>query len=177
MRMIPENYRNYKRKKEASVSLAYNLLHHPGTDKPAAFGEAENNLKTVLMHRGIRLIDDSRSTNVNAAYFTLTRTGRPTVWILWNDHPDVDLENFAPETLPHLKAVVVVGKALVKAEILFGKHLEVMPAKSMRQAVKKALDILEEGDIVLSPATKNIWLYKNQQDLAVAFKNTGYRLL
>ncbi len=178
MRMIPENHKYYRRKQKASISLAHNLLHRIKTNKPPAFTQAESRLKTVLLHRGIRFIDDCGSANVDAAYFTLTRTMRDTVWILWNDHPEIALEHFAMDTLPHLKAVIVAGRALVKTEVLLGEKTKVLAAKSMRQAVKIALSVLDsEGDVILSPATKNIWLYEDQNALSVAFKNMAYRLL
>src|SRR5690606_196494 len=118
------------------------------------FTAVEHRLESVLKVGGIEFINDSKATNVNAAYYALESMKTPTVWIVGGTDKGNDYSDLVPLVKKKVRAIVCLGldntKILQKFEGLVDNIVE---TRSMQDAVRSAYMFGRKGDtVLLSPA-------------------------
>jgi UDP-N-acetylmuramoylalanine--D-glutamate ligase len=138
----------------------------------STFQGVPHRLEPVLKIQKKQFINDSKATNVNAAFFALESMEAPTVWIAGG----VDKGNAYEELLPlvheKVKAIVCLG---VNNEKLFeafeGVVDIIIETQSMEEAVKIAAKIAQpQENVLLSPACASFDLFENYEDRGNQFK-------
>lgn len=138
----------------------------------ADFEKIEHRLEPVLKVHGVDYINDSKATNVNAAWYALDSMSAPIVWICGG----VDKGNNYAELLPlvskKVTAIICLGKDNTKLIESFGGVVDViMEANTMKSAVKIAYKLANKGDtVLLSPACASFDLFSNYEDRGRQFK-------
>jgi UDP-N-acetylmuramoylalanine--D-glutamate ligase len=128
--------------------------------------------KTGILN-GKEIINDSAAANINATYFSLQSIQRPVVWIIWNNEADAAFEELDWSVMHYVKKIVVVGKAYLKLEYLFGGRIPVIETGNLQEALQNALqkDNPETKCILFSPAT-NVFEGKiNNRQAGELFEN------
>ncbi len=136
------------------------------------FQAVEHRLEQVATIDGITYINDSKATNVNAAYFALESVRQPTVWIVGgvdkgNDYTEIqDLVN------RKVKAIVCLGLDNEKIIDFFKDSKEfIYSTSSMEEAVATARGVAEKGDaVLLAPCCASFDLFENYEDRGRKFK-------
>ena len=136
------------------------------------FKAVEHRLESVLKIGGIEFINDSKATNVNAAYYALESMNTPTVWIVGGTDKGNDYEELVPLVKKKVKAIVCLGvdnsKILAAFEGMVDNMIE---TNSMQDAVRAAYMFGGKGDtVLLSPACASFDLFKNYEDRGNQFK-------
>lgn len=136
------------------------------------FQAVEHRLEHVAELNGVKFINDSKATNVNAAYYALESMKNPTVWIVGgvdkgNDYTEI--ENLVKRKV---KAIVCLGIDNQKIIDFFKDRKELIyDTSSMEDAVKIAKSIAQDGDtVLLSPCCASFDLFKNYEDRGEKFK-------
>ena len=138
----------------------------------ATFEAVEHRLEKVLSIKDVLYINDSKATNVDAAWYALECQTRPVVWIVGGTDKGNDYSTLVPLVKEKVKAIICLGVDNTKIHNAFGEHIDRMyDVTSAQDAVKKAHAIAQPGDVVLlSPCCASFDLFKNYEDRGRQFK-------
>jgi UDP-N-acetylmuramoylalanine--D-glutamate ligase len=142
------------------------------------FQGVEHRLEKVLKIQNVQYINDSKATNVNAAFFALDSMNSPTVWILGGVDKGNDYSELMSLVHEKVKAIICLGVDNKKIIDAFGNIVDIMiEVTSMQDAVKMAQRLSEKGDtVLLSPACASFDLFENYEDRGRQFKNAVQNL-
>ncbi|MGM9749107.1 MAG: UDP-N-acetylmuramoyl-L-alanine--D-glutamate ligase [Candidatus Cryptobacteroides sp.] len=138
----------------------------------STFQAVEHRLEKVMSVGDVLYINDSKATNVDAAWYALECQTRPVVWIVGGKDKGNDYGPLIPLAKEKVKAIVCMGVDNTKFHESFGGIVPVIEdALSAEEAVKKASSFAEAGDVVLlSPCCASFDLFKNYEDRGRKFK-------
>jgi UDP-N-acetylmuramoylalanine--D-glutamate ligase len=136
------------------------------------FQGVEHRLEKVLKIQNVQYINDSKATNVNAAFFALESMITPTVWIVGGVDKGNDYNELMSLVREKVKAIICLGVDNKKIIDAFGNVVDMMiEVSSMEDAVKMAQRLTEKGDtVLLAPACASFDLFKNYEDRGNQFK-------
>lgn len=136
------------------------------------FQSVEHRLEFVARVHGVEFVNDSKATNVNAAWYALECQTRPVIWIAGGVDKGNDYSTLLPLVHQKVKGLVCLGVDNEPLLDSFGEHLmRIAEATSMTDAVKAAYAMADDGDVVLlSPACASFDLFKNYEDRGRRFK-------
>lgn len=139
------------------------------------FKPIEHRLEPVLSVGGVLYINDSKATNVDAAWYALEGQKRPVVWILGGKDKGNDYGIMEEVVRQKVKAIVCLGKDNRKIheafEAIVGSD-KICDTLSANDAVKAASKFASDGDVVLlSPCCASFDLFKNYEDRGEKFKD------
>ena len=136
------------------------------------FKNVEHRLEYVGKVKGISFINDSKATNVNAAWYALESVEKPIIWIAGGVDKGNDYEALSPLVKEKVRIIVCLGKNNMKLHQAFRKDVDMMiNASSAEEAVRLAYGLGETGEtVLLSPACASFDLFDNYQDRGNQFK-------
>ncbi|MGB8957474.1 MAG: UDP-N-acetylmuramoyl-L-alanine--D-glutamate ligase, partial [Candidatus Aminicenantales bacterium] len=127
-----------------------------------AFRGLEHRLEDVLTVRGVRFVNDSKATTVDATLKALASFDRPIVLILGGRGKGGDFSPLRPEVAKRVRAVVLVGEDADKIEKALGGVVPAARAANYREVVRTAFGLAGRGDVVLlAPACTSWDMFKN----------------
>lgn len=137
----------------------------------STFQAVEHRLEKVASIKNVLYINDSKATNVDAAWYALECQTRPVVWIVGGTDKGNDYSTLVPFVKEKVKAIVCLGVDNAKIHAAFGKYVPMADTLSAEEAVKKSAELAEDGDVVLlSPCCASFDLFKNYEDRGRQFK-------
>ena len=138
----------------------------------ATFQAVEHRLEKVLSIKDVLYINDSKATNVDAAWYALECQTRPVVWIVGGTDKGNDYSTIIPLAKEKVKAIICMGLDNQKIHDAFGDIVpEMYDVTSAQDAVKTAHSLAQSGDVVLlSPCCASFDLFKNYEDRGRQFK-------
>jgi UDP-N-acetylmuramoylalanine--D-glutamate ligase len=135
-------------------------------------------LEPVRTVRGIRFINDSKATNVDAVKRALECFDHPVVLIMGGLNKKGDFSQLKSLVHRRVKTLVAMGQA--KDEIitaLAGDPGHVIEADSMEEAVQKAFDAALDGDtVLLSPACASFDMFASYAERGDRFRQIVERM-
>ncbi|AZI21799.1 UDP-N-acetylmuramoyl-L-alanine--D-glutamate ligase [Chryseobacterium taklimakanense] len=136
------------------------------------FQAVEHRLEIVADIEGVKYINDSKATNVNACYFALESMKTPTVWIVGGVDKGNDYAEIEDLVKKKVKAIICLGLDNEKIIEFFRDKKEfIYDTSSMEEAVKISKSISEKGDtVLLSPCCASFDLFKNYEERGKKFK-------
>lgn len=136
------------------------------------FEGVEHRLEYVANVHGIEFINDSKATNVNAAWFALESMNKPVIWIAGGIAGTDSYESLLPLIQGKVKATVFLGKQPSSLKQLLDRTgIPSAEANNMNTAVELAYYSGKTGDIVLlSPGCPSFNLFRDFEDRGRAFK-------
>lgn len=142
------------------------------------FQNVEHRLEKVLKIKNTWYINDSKATNVNAAYYALESVKTPIVWIVGGQDKGNDYSSLMPLVREKVKAIICLGIDNSKIIDAFGRVVDMMiETASMENAVTIAYKIAKRGDtVLLAPACASFDLFQNYEDRGRQFKEAVRKL-
>jgi UDP-N-acetylmuramoylalanine--D-glutamate ligase len=136
------------------------------------FENVEHRLEFVASVNGIEFINDSKATNINAAWYALESMTNPTVWIVGGVDKGNDYSELLSLVTEKVKAIVCLGKENQKIKDAFSDHVDTLvEAQSAEEAVALAYRLAQAKDtVLLSPACASFDLFQNYEDRGCQFK-------
>lgn len=136
------------------------------------FVNVEHRMEFVAKVNGIEFINDSKATNINAAWFALESMEKPTVWIVGGVDKGNDYSELFELASQKVKAIVCLGLDNQKIIEAFKDKVEVIvEAKSANEAVSFAYQLAGKDDaVLLSPACASFDLFSSYEDRGHQFK-------
>ena len=145
-----------------------------------SFSPIEHRLEPVLSVRDVMFINDSKATNVDAAWYALECQTRPVVWIVGGTDKGNDYSVLNDLVREKVKAIVCLGKDNSKIHAAFDNIIgedRVFETFSAEDAVKVSNSLAVPGDVVLlSPCCASFDLFENYEDRGRQFKNAVRQL-
>ena len=144
------------------------------------FKAVEHRLEPVLSVGGVLYINDSKATNVDAAWYALECQNKPVIWIVGGKDKGNDYSVLTDLVKDKVKAIVCMGVDNSKIHAAFEEIVgsdKIVDTLSAEEAVKASADFAEAGDVVLlSPCCASFDLFANYEDRGEKFKEAVRRL-
>ncbi|MFV0247845.1 MAG: UDP-N-acetylmuramoyl-L-alanine--D-glutamate ligase [Tenacibaculum sp.] len=155
--------------KARKKTIAESLLNFEGV---------AHRLENILKIEGVQYINDSKATNVNAAYYALECMNSPTVWIAGGVDKGNDYTDLLPLVREKVKAIVCLGLNNKKIIKTFAKVVDIIvETAGVEEAVKVAHKIAQRGyTVLLSPSCASYDLFTDYQDRGNKFKDAVKKL-
>ena len=138
------------------------------------FKPIEHRLEPVMSVGGVLYINDSKATNVDAAWYALECQSKPVVWIVGGTDKGNDYAPLKSLVREKVKAIVCLGVDNHKFHEAFEEIVgagKIKDVTSATDAVKTAAGFAKEGDVVLlSPCCASFDLFKCYEDRGEQFK-------
>ena len=144
----------------------------------STFQAVEHRLEKVLSIGDVLYINDSKATNVDAAWYALECQTRPVVWIVGGTDKGNDYASLVPLAQEKVKAMICMGLDNRKFHKSFESIVPQMhDVTSAEDAVQLAHKLASAGDVVLlSPCCASFDLFKNYEDRGRQFKEAVRKL-
>ncbi len=139
-----------------------------------SFQPIEHRLEPVLTIKNVLYVNDSKATNVDAAWYALECQTRPVVWIVGGTDKGNDYSVLDKLVKDKVKAIVCLGvdnrKIHAAFESIVGAE-NMVDTLSAEEAVRASGKFAEAGDVVLlSPCCASFDLFKCYEDRGDQFK-------
>lgn len=136
-----------------------------------SFRNTAHRLEEVGAIRGVRFVNDSKATNVDAARYALDSFREPLVWVAGGTDKGNDYALIDALVRRNVKALICLGVDNGKLLEAFGDLPEVRQTQDVRQAVAWGLELAAPGEVVLlSPCCASFDLFKNYEDRGNQFR-------
>jgi UDP-N-acetylmuramoylalanine--D-glutamate ligase len=141
------------------------------------FKGVEHRMEEVLTLKGIKFINDSKSTTTEATVWALKSLSGPVVLIAGGREKGNDYREVLELARGKVKAAVLIGEAEERISKAFAGVIDVTRALTLDEAVKKSVDLLPEGGCLLfSPMCKSFDMFSNYEERGKAFKSIVFGL-
>lgn len=141
------------------------------------FSGLEHALEVVRERRGVRYVNDSKGTNVDATLKALESVDVPIVLIAGGRDKGGDFEKLKPVIQQKVKRLVLIGEATSRIAEAVAPFDRVIRAATLRDAVESAASEAAEGDVVmLSPACASFDMFVDYRDRGRQFKDLVLKL-
>jgi len=143
-----------------------------------SFEGVEHRLELVRTLDGVRYVNDSKATNINAVWFALDSFSMPVVLILGGRDKGNDYTELSSQLREKVHTVVAIGEArkAIK-EQLSDLVPDILEADSMKEAVKISRRKAKRGEVILlSPACSSFDMFEDYTDRGNTFKQSVLEL-
>jgi len=138
----------------------------------AGFRGLPHRCQVVGTVRGVRYVDDSKATNVSAAFQSLQGFEEPVVWIAGGRDKGLDFSELATAAAGRVRHAVLIGEATALLESALAGQVECSRAGSMSEAVHAAAQCAQSGDVVLlAPACASFDQFRNYEHRGQCFRD------
>ena len=145
-----------------------------------SFSPIEHRLEPVLSVGDVMYINDSKATNIDAAWYALESQTKPVVWIVGGMDKGNDYSILNEVVRDKVKAIVCLGVDNAKIHAAFEQMVgsdRIVDTLSAQEAVEAASRFAKAGDVVLlSPCCASFDLFKSYEDRGEQFKKAVRRL-
>lgn len=136
-----------------------------------SFVNAPHRMEFVGSIGGVKFINDSKATNVDAAYSALEGVKGNIIWIAGGVDKGNKYGKIKELVQKKVKKLICLGIDNEKFGDFFGGIVPVEETQHIGRALKIALDSAEAGDVVLlSPACSSFDLFRNYEDRGDRFR-------
>jgi UDP-N-acetylmuramoylalanine--D-glutamate ligase len=144
----------------------------------ATFKNAPHRLEYITTIDGVKYINDSKATNVDATFFALKAMVQPTIWIVGGVDKGNDYEVLQPLVKEKVKAMICLTKDTEKLITAFKDIVPIIKiTEDVSQSAILAKELATNGDVVLmSSACASFDLFKNYMDRGEQFKNAVFSI-
>lgn len=135
------------------------------------FPGLEHALEIVRDRRGVRFVNDSKGTNVDATLKAIESIDQPIWLIAGGRDKGGDFSRLAPAIRQRVKGLILIGEATSLIAQAMAGFPAISRATSLKEAVQAAADSATEGGVVLfSPACASFDMFADYQDRGRQFK-------
>jgi UDP-N-acetylmuramoylalanine--D-glutamate ligase len=135
------------------------------------FRGLEHALELVRERRGVRFVNDSKGTNVDATLKALEGIDRPIWLIAGGRDKGGDFSRLTDVVRRRVKHAILIGEAAPLLKAAWATATAMTEAKTLRDAVEWAAREAAAGDVVLmSPACASFDMFRDYQDRGRQFK-------
>ena len=142
-----------------------------------AFRGLEHAMELVAEREGVRFVNDSKATNVEAALRSIESFDRDLVPIVGGKFKGGDLRLLREPLKTRAKAVVAIGEARPLVREALGDLIAVHEANTLADAVARAFELAKpSGVVLLAPACASFDMFRDYADRGRRFKDEVRKL-
>ncbi|MGC3973010.1 MAG: UDP-N-acetylmuramoyl-L-alanine--D-glutamate ligase [Nitrospira sp.] len=136
-----------------------------------SFPGLEHALEVVRERRGVRYVNDSKGTNVDAVLKALEGIEQPIWLIAGGRDKGGDFSRLEGAIRERVNGLILIGEAAGRIQAAMGDFDRCRPAATLRDAVELAAREAQPGEVVLlSPACASFDMFADYQDRGRQFK-------
>ena len=136
-----------------------------------SFPGLEHALEVVRERRGVRYVNDSKGTNVDAVLKALEGIEQPIWLIAGGRDKGGDFARLRELIRQRVRGLILIGEAAGRIQAAMGDFDRCRPAATLRDAVELAAREAQPGEVVLlSPASASFYQFADYQDPGRQFK-------
>ncbi|KPJ48275.1 MAG: hypothetical protein AMJ41_05255 [candidate division Zixibacteria bacterium DG_27] len=137
-----------------------------------SFKGVEHRLEKVLEVEGVKIVNDSKATNVDAVWYALQSVEAPIVLIMGGKDKGGDFLRLKDLAKKNVKYLILVGEAKEKIKQALGDSVSTKVAADMEEAVKLSRQLASEGDtVLLSPGCASFDMFNDYEQRGKVFKD------
>jgi UDP-N-acetylmuramoylalanine--D-glutamate ligase len=141
-----------------------------------AFHGLPHVMEPVAQVRGVRFINDSKATNVEAARRSIESVER-VVAIVGGRYKGGDFGDLAGALASRGRAVIAIGESAARVQAALSRVVPVIEARSMQEAVARAYEAaMPDGVVLLAPACSSFDWFRDYAERGEIFKQEVERL-
>ena len=141
------------------------------------FHGLEHVMELVATKGGVRFVNDSKATNIDAAARSIESFDK-VVAIIGGKFKGGDFADLAEPLRAHGRAVVAIGEARPLVRAALKSVLPVVEASSLADAVRQAWDLaVPDGVVLLAPACSSFDMFADYADRGRQFKREVLKLV
>ena len=134
-------------------------------------------MEPVAQVRGVRFVNDSKATNVEAARRSIESFDRGVVPIVGGRYKGGDFGELADPLRARGRAVIAIGEAASRVRDALASTVPVIEAKSMREAVERGYNAAKpDGVVLLAPACSSFDWFRDYAERGEVFKEEVEKL-
>jgi len=134
-------------------------------------------MEPVATVRGVRFVNDSKATNVEAARRSIESFDRGVVAIIGGRYKGGNFGELADALETRGRAVIAIGEAASRVRDALASTVPVIEAKSMREAVERGYEAAKpDGVVLLAPACSSFDWFRDYAERGEAFQEEVKRL-
>lgn len=163
----------------AAASLALGAPAGAIADAIRSFPGVPHRMEAVAEIRGVRYINNSMCTNVEAAVRSIAAVGRPAVVIAGGADKALDFAALGPAYRQHARHAVLIGHAAdrIEAALRLAGFEDLSRAGSLEEAVVMACATAHAGDaVILSPGCASFDMFADFEARGEAFRRIVRRM-
>jgi UDP-N-acetylmuramoylalanine--D-glutamate ligase len=143
------------------------------------FENVAHRMELIARINGVKYINDSKATNVDAVFFALESMKEPVVWVAGGTDKGNDYKALDQLASEKIKALICLGVDNQKLKTHFESIIpEIRETQDVEEAIQLAEDIAKEGwTVLLSPACASFDLFNNYMDRGDQFKKAVWQLI
>ncbi len=168
---LPGIHNVYNSMASALAARVFEISNENIRDSLMAFSGVNHRLEFVRSINGVDVINDSKATNVNAAWFALASYNKPIIWIAGGRGEQNNYSLLDTIVRKNVKTIIAIGE---DAENIFNHFCTIttcIRSINLQKAVLKAVEISNSGDVILfSPACKSFDMFVNYEHRGEVFK-------
>jgi len=140
------------------------------------FAGLPHRMELVLEKHGVKWINDSKATNVDATTAALLGTDGPLILLAGGEGKGADFTSLRTAVAQRAKAVILYGRDASLISAILNECVPIYQVATLNEAVEQAAKIAKKGDrVLLSPACASFDLYDNYEQRGDAFKLLLYQ--
>lgn len=174
---LPGVHNRYNSMAAVLAARAFEVRNENIRDSLIQFSGVEHRLEFVRQFNEIEFVNDSKATNINAAWYALSSYKKLIVWIAGGLGDHNDYSQLDELVHRNVRCIVAIGE---DANIIFDHYCltnRCIKAASLEEATQIAAENAEPGNIVLfSPACKSFDMFDNYEQRGQCFKDAVLRL-
>jgi len=175
---LPGKHNLYNGMATALAARASEIRNEHIRESLKSFEGVEHRLEYVRTYNGVKYINDSKATNINAVWFALDSFNIPLVLILGGRDKGNNYLELESQLREKVHTIIAIGEARNAIKEQVG---HVVPnfeeAEAMKDAVKKAKSVAKRGEaVLLSPACASFDMFDNYEHRGKVFKQAVLEL-
>ncbi|MBD3426214.1 MAG: UDP-N-acetylmuramoyl-L-alanine--D-glutamate ligase [Candidatus Omnitrophica bacterium] len=164
----------------ASAAIAARIMGvDDGCIKEAVrgFSGLDHRFQTVSQIDGVRYIDDSKATNIDATQRALESVEGKVILIAGGRDKGGDYRSILRPVREKVKRIVAIGEAADKINEAFSSYIPVDSAKDMSEAIRVSAECAAAGDtVLLSPMCSSFDMFTDYKHRGVVFQREVRRM-
>ena len=143
----------------------------------AGFHGLEHVMEVVATRGGVRFVNDSKATNIDAAAKSIESFNK-VIAIIGGKYKGGDFSDLAEPLRAHGRAVVAIGEARPMVKAALKDVVPVIEASSLGEAVRRAWDLaVPDGVVLLAPACSSFDMFADYAERGRKFKEEVRKLI
>jgi UDP-N-acetylmuramoylalanine--D-glutamate ligase len=160
-----------------TVGLIMGVLPEHIAHAVREFRGVEHRLEYVTTFHGADYYNDSKSTNLISLEKALLSFERPIILLAGGQAAQVDYSTLTPLVSQCVKALIAFGESRQAVRSAWSSSVHTHEVSSMEEAVQRATEIAQAGDIILlSPGHKSFDMYNNFEERGRHFKSISHNI-
>lgn len=169
---LPGVHNRYNSMAAALAARAFEIRNENIRDGLMQFSGVEHRLEFVRSRHDVHFINDSKATNINAAWYALSSYKEPIIWIAGGRGDNNVYAELDAVAASHVKTIIAIGEEQEAIFNHFCTSIRCLKAESLEEATQLAALEAASGDVVLfSPACKSFDMFANYEHRGQVFKS------